>query len=174
MLITGTAGTGKSYLISGLQQNLKHKLKTSATTGIAAYQINGETIHSLAQLPIKMKQLKPLTNRPLKDLQDKLLGVDSIIIDEISMCSQKDFEWIDKRLKQAADSTKPFGGFNIICVGDFAQLPPVMAAPIYRKYNPRKPSSYDGEQLYRLFTTVIHLDEVKRQEGGLKKNNRVC
>ncbi len=171
MHIAGTAGTGKSYLINGIQQQqeLQKCIQTLGTTGIASFHVNGVTMHSLLRLPIKGRWKKPIIGAPLDRLQQKLKNIKYIIIDEISMCSQQHFEWIDKRLRQASGRMNAvFGGYNIILVGDFAQLPPVLGTPLYKKPAKGK-GSMSGYLLYKLFKTVIVLDQVKRQDGDHTK-----
>lgn len=162
----GTAGTGKSYLIKALQQSLTTSLLTTATTGVAAFNINGQTIHSLLKLPISESQKKELSGGSLGELQDKLKGKHTIIIDEISMCKQEEFAWIEKRLRQISGKSTLFGEFNVICVGDFAQLPPVRSVPIYQnndeKHNSHSPHGY---LMYTQFQDVVLLQSIKRQDG---------
>lgn len=87
-----------------------------------------------------------------------------MVIDEISMCSQYDFEWINKRCKQAMDCQEPFGGLNVILVGDFKQLPPVRGKPLWyleKDEHGRFPHNA-GWILYRYFTPYL-LKKVQRQ-----------
>ena len=165
----GTAGTGKSYLIKALQQSLDTYLQTSATTGVAAFNIHGQTIHSLMKLPITDSQKQPLSGQSLKEFQLRMKGIKYVIIDEVSMLKQDELNWINQRLQQASGKTAAFGGYNIICVGDFAQLPPVMSCPLYTGPNDRMKSfSSNGYVLYRQFDTVVLLDKIKRQDSMLK------
>lgn len=132
MIITGLAGSGKSYLIDTVKSLLNERCKVCAYFGIAAFNINGSTLHSLLQLPIRGKRNGPLTSSALSKLQDDLTGVTCLIIDEFSVIGQKMFGWINRRLKQATGfTTSPFGGISIILVGDIAQLPPVSDSSSY-------------------------------------------
>ena len=82
----------------------------TATTGKAAYNIKGITVHSLLKLPMGSRGNKDLTGQSLCRLQDSLNNIDYIIIDEYSMLGQATFGWIDKRCKQATGYDKVFGG----------------------------------------------------------------
>ena len=102
MMIIGLAGSGKSYVIDAIRGLLKNSCNVSAYFGIAAFNGNGTTLHSLLQLPIRAKRNGPLTSTALSKLQDDLNGIKClIIIDEYSVIGQKMFGWIDRRLRQA-------------------------------------------------------------------------
>ena len=88
MVITGTAGTGKSFLIACLKQLLSTKVRVSAPTGVAAFHVQGCTLHSLLQLPTK-GEFKDLQGESLTKLQQYLNGVTYFIIDEMSMVGRK-------------------------------------------------------------------------------------
>src|SRR2546422_536217 len=100
----GTAGTGKSYLIKGLKQLLGNHCLLCGTTGMAAFQIAGKTLHSAASLPIVCNKYKPLKGAQLKRLQNNIdsTKIYYIIIDEVSMLGQKLLEILDSRLRQAS------------------------------------------------------------------------
>ena len=101
IIVVGVAGTGKSYLSNAIRNLPRDKRKVTATTGKAAYNIQGITIHSLLKLPIGSRGKKDLTGQSLCRLQETLNGVEYILIDEYSMLGQVAFGWIDKRCKQA-------------------------------------------------------------------------
>lgn len=98
MMVLGTAGTGKSYLTKALTQLLGQVCLITATTGMAAFQIAGITLHSGVQLPIQSHNKKDLSGTLLAHLQHMLKNITYIIIDEVSMLGQKGMEWTDKRL----------------------------------------------------------------------------
>ena len=170
MLIVGTAGTGKSYLIEGLKQHYGKHLKVAATTGIASFNIRGQTLHSLLHLPIRNRRRNDLQGEILKQMQHTLEDTTHIIIDEYSMIGCSEFFWVDARLRQASGKkTKLFGGFSVILVGDPAQLPPVGDTPLYIS-NAKNERALAGHALYRRFTNVVILTEVKRQDSRLPEN----
>ena len=82
MIITGIAGSGKSYLINCIKKLLGKECLLTAYFGIAAFNINGKTLHSALQLPIKNKRSHELKGNALKKLQEDLEGVKYIVIDE--------------------------------------------------------------------------------------------
>ncbi|CAB3981143.1 ATP-dependent DNA helicase PIF1 [Paramuricea clavata] len=129
LIINGFAGTGKSYLINAIRNLLQSKCAVAATTGKAAFNIRGVTVHSLLKLPIGSRGNKDLTGQSLCRLQESVNNIGYIIIDEYSMLDQVTFGWIDrldKRCKQATGSNdKVFGGKSFILTGDPGQLPPV-------------------------------------------------
>ena len=125
MIVTGKAGCGKSFLINRLRFLLKSNCIVSALFGIAAYNINGSTLHYLLKLPIRCKRNCELTGPALLDLQERFKSISYIIIDEFSVLSQKDLAWINRRCKQATGKLNlMFGGINVILVGDLGQFTP--------------------------------------------------
>ncbi len=102
MIVSGTAGTGKSYLIQCLKLLLGDSLRVTAPTGVAAFNVNGYTLHSLLSLPIK-GDFKDLEGKRLHTIQQSLEGVDYFIIDEMSMVGRKMFGQVDRRLRQVTE-----------------------------------------------------------------------
>lgn len=130
VFLTGSAGTGKTYVLNQYITYLKErKIPTAVTasTGIAATHINGMTIHSWAGIGIKNSlssaQLRTLKTK--KYLEKKLDKVEVLIIDEISMLHQKQLELVDQVLKYFKMNQLPFGGIQVVFCGDFFQLPPI-------------------------------------------------
>ena len=162
MLILGTAGTGKSFLIQAIAQLLQDKCLLTATTGIAAFHIGGITLHSALHLPVQKHNSNDLRGQALAMLQHKMKDVRYLIVDEVSMLGQNMMAWVDKRLRQATTHLDvPFGGLSVVLIGDFAQLPPVGDRPLFA---PEREGSH-GYTMYRLFTKVVILDQVVRQSG---------
>ena len=166
LIINGVAGTGKSYLINAIRNLLKSKCAITATTGKAAYNIGGITVHSLLKLPIGSKGNKDLSGQSLCRLQENLNDINYIIIDEYSMLGQVTFGWIDRRCKQTTGcNNKVFGGKSLILTGDPGQLPPVGDKPLYHA----KPSNAVGEQgfqAYHMFDKVVTLTVNQRVQGS--------
>lgn len=102
MFITGRAGTGKSLVLRTFRKMTQYSIVVTAPTGIAALNVQGQTIHSLFK------------------------RVDKIIIDEISMVRADVLDALDERMRQACDNNLPFGGKQLIMIGDVFQLPPVV------------------------------------------------
>ncbi len=130
VFLTGSAGTGKTYVLNQYIDYLKARkvsIAVTASTGIAATHIKGMTIHGWSGLGIK----DSITRRNLnlmatkKYLKKPLEKVKVLIIDEISMLHKKQFEAVNTILQYFKNSARPFGGVQIIVCGDFFQLPPV-------------------------------------------------
>ncbi|MBP7832976.1 MAG: AAA family ATPase, partial [Candidatus Levybacteria bacterium] len=124
LFITGKAGTGKSTLIDYFRNTTKKKTVVLAPTGLAAINVRGQTIHSFFHLPPRFMdphmQMRTSTSRIYKD-------IDVIIIDEISMVRADLFDALDRFLRiNGTDKNLPFGGVQIIVVGDLFQLPPIV------------------------------------------------
>ena len=163
MMILGTAGTGKSWLVYALSRLLGGHVRRAAPTGMAAFLIAGCTLHSLLRLPVKGG--RNLQGAALKALQNKLAGVRYIVIDELSMVSQAQFAWVDRRLRQATGKDEAFGGISVVMTGDPGQLPPVGGTPLH-KLNPQSSLNQEGLFEYRLFVDVFILDRVQRQSAA--------
>ena len=157
MIKIGTAWTCKSFTVSAISHYLKNSLKRTAPTAKAAFIINGDTIHSLFNIPVSNRKnyLENLTGDSLSKLQDQFQSIKFIIIDEFSMIGQEMLCKIDKRLKQAKNKQLPFGGVSIILTGDPAQLLPVLALPLYDKSG-RTEFGIAGLDSYLKFVTVLN------------------
>lgn len=104
----------------------------AAPTGKAAYLMGGFTIHTAFKIaPIEFMTYKPLKSDTLNSLRKKIAGVKTIIIDEISMCGCRMFQIIDLRMQEVTQKKAPFGGLNVICIGDLYQLKPVKDSWIF-------------------------------------------
>ena len=165
MIVSGTAGTGKSYLIHCLRLLLKDKLCVAAPTGVAAFNVDGHTLHSLLSLPTK-GEFKDLEGEHLHRIQQSLANMEYLIIDEMSMVGRKTFGQVDKRLRQVFPhrSDQLLGGCSCLLFGDFGQLPPVMDLPLYTT-TPRTALSDLGSSAYQLFDHAVVLNQVMRQSG---------
>ena len=165
LLVIGVVGTGKSYLINAIRNLLQGKCAVTATTGKAAYNIKGVTVHSLLKLPIGSCGKKDLTGESLCRMEENVKEIDYIIVDEYSMLGQVAFGWIDRRCKQAtACFDKIFVGKSFILTGDPGQLPPVADKLLYYA----KPSCAVGEQgyqTYQMFDKVVKLVVNQRVQG---------
>ena len=165
MIVSGTAGTGKSFLIHCLKALLLDHLRVMAPTGVAAFNVGGVTLHSLLHLPTR-GEFKALEGEQLQQLQQSFSGVDYLIIDEMSMLGRKLFGQVDQRLRQAFPhcAGEVLGGCSCMLVGDFGQLPPVMDLPLYSSV-PRSAIADLGRTTYQLFAKAVVLTEVLRQDG---------
>ena len=162
-LVLGTAGTGKSYLIHCLEQILSAQCMVLAPTGVAALNINGQTIHSFFQFA-KFTQVNELWGTSLQTLQDKCESLKYIIIDELSMVSNKLLYAIDQRLRPAfpKHSDAFFGACSVIMFGDLGQLPPVGDSRMFMRSD-KNEHTLHGFAAFCQFNTVYHLKQCVRQ-----------
>jgi PIF1-like helicase len=169
MIVIGTAGTGKSFLIDSIRslfadRNASQSLKITAPTGIAAANISGSTIFSLLSI-----QTPSLTGTRLLSLQLLMKDVRLLIIDEYSFLSITVIDTLDRHLRSIyPHSPRPFGGLHIMLCGDPAQLPPVLAQPLYAH---RGHTAHIAQRFY-FFKTVVELDVPFRQIGS--DGTQVC
>lgn len=130
VFLTGSAGTGKTYVLNKYIQYLKARkipVSITASTGIAATHLQGTTIHAWSGIGIK----DSLSMRNLRDLREKkylkkhIEKTKVLIIDEISMLHKKQFDLVNEVLQFFRENDKPFGGIQVVLCGDFFQLPPI-------------------------------------------------
>lgn len=129
LFLTGSPGTGKSYTLKSIIKLLKQsdkKFAVTASTGCSAVLINGQTIHSYLHMGITTNISKIVNNIKMKKTKyQQLQELQCLIIDEISMIDDITFNNISDILCNIRDSKKPFGGLQLVLVGDFCQLLPV-------------------------------------------------
>lgn len=124
LFVTGRAGTGKSTLLRCLKSNLAQKTAVLAPTGLAAVNVQGQTIHSFFGFPPQL-----ITAEIVKKCRRASLfrNLDTIVIDEVSMVRADLMQGIDMALRMTRKQpAKPFGGVQIVAMGDLHQLPPVV------------------------------------------------
>ncbi|MFT4280125.1 ATP-dependent DNA helicase [Microbacterium sp.] len=124
VFVTGRAGTGKSTLLQHLAWNTEKQIAVCAPTGVAALNVEGQTIHSLFRLPIGLIADSELEqSEPARKIMN---AIDTLVIDEISMVNADLMDAIDRSLRQARRRrSEPFGGVQIVMFGDPYQLSPV-------------------------------------------------
>ena len=129
LFLTGSAGTGKSYFLKNYCEVTRKKFVKLAPTGLAALNIHGQTIHSFFRLPLAPltdpNHTSAITRRYRKDKRELIRQLDLIIIDEISMVRCDLLDAMDRILRSVRHSKVPFGGVQLLMVGDPFQLPPV-------------------------------------------------
>lgn len=136
--ITGSGGVGKSYIIQQIREQIEEETLFVAPTGIAAVNIGGATIHKTFGLNTGIQFSTPSINDKIKDVlaNEKLKR---LVIDEISMVRADTFSVIDKILKSVRKNKAPFGGLQVVVIGDFYQLPPILTSkekvPFSTKYD---------------------------------------
>ncbi len=176
--LSGGGGVGKSHLTKALYQAAlkyfnsqagvdfsKINLLLLAPTGKAAFNIKGNTIHSVLAIPASqsLRNYKPLDSSRLNTLRCQLGSVKLIFLDEISMVGNAMFNTqINNRLKDLKGCSLPFDGVSIIAIGDLFQLPPVMDGYVFKDYDDFEygilaPNTW--KELFRMF----ELTEIMRQ-----------
>lgn len=175
LFLTGKAGTGKSTFLRHICANTKKKHVILAPTGIAAINAGGSTLHSFFKLPFH--PLLPDDERysirnlrsTLKYTSEKrkiIREVELIVIDEISMVRADIIDFIDKVLRvYSRNMREPFGGKQLLFVGDIYQLEPVVKEDERRMLHPYYPTSFFfGARVWREMRLVsIELHKVYRQ-----------
>ena len=166
--LTGRAGTGKTTFLRNVQKMVDKQFITLAPTGVAAILAGGDTIHSFFGLPMdvctpgtmgKMNEARILT----------LIHTDTIIIDEVSMVRCDIIDAIDYTMRKTLRSSLPFGGKQMIFVGDMFQLPPVLKKGVesdlmHDLYHADDCFFYKADVIKRMRMVKIEFQKVYRQE----------
>ena len=129
VFLTGAAGSGKTYVLNQFIQKAKKrrwKVAKTATTGLAATHLNGNTIHSWSGIGIHDTFPRNFFDKFTKTRRKKIQETDVLIIDEVSMMHDYLLDMVDQVCRIVRECDKPFGGLQVILAGDFAQLPPVV------------------------------------------------
>lgn len=171
LCIYGGAGTGKSTLINTLVECLDKNIVLVAPTGVAAKNIGGTTIHSFFGIPTEMGVLSIENVKKIKTSSEskKLIeSADIIIIDEISMVSSGMLDIVNSALMIATGIEEPFGGKQMVFIGDPYQLPPIVShfdkTSISKLYNSE--FFFDAGSIKELVPKVIELKQCYRQNDN--------
>lgn len=164
LLLTGEAGTGKSYLMRTLFDFVHDRglsLAKTASTGVAAFNIGGQTIHSWAGLGLADEDVQSIIVKCHKNkkAQARMRAAKVLVIDEISMVKAELLDKLDLVMKYFRGSSRAFGGVQLVIVGDFMQLPPV-----WRK-DEVKDFAFNSRSWHEANVKAIELKEKVRQDG---------
>ena len=178
VFLTGKAGTGKSTLLKYICAHTRKKHVVLAPTGIAAINAGGSTLHSFFKLPFHpLLPDDPRFSSPkrLRDFlkynsarQKLVREVELIIIDEISMVRSDIIDFIDRVLRLHGDHRKPFGGKQLLLVGDIFQLEPVVKSAEREMLNRHYPTPYffSAKAFEEMKLVSIELKKVYRQKDA--------
>ncbi|MDO8507351.1 MAG: AAA family ATPase [bacterium] len=163
VFLTGEPGSGKTHTINRYVEYLRsHGIEPAitASTGIAATHIGGMTIHSWSGIGIKeMLSSADLGRIASKSYISKRINKTSVlIIDEISMLSENTLTMVDLVCKRVRENEQPFGGLQIILVGDFFQLPPISHGGGTNHF------AFESESWADLDPTICYITEQHRQD----------
>lgn len=128
VLLTGPAGSGKTYALNEFVRLAKGEGKhvsVTASTGLAATHINGNTIHAWSGIGVSDELRPDFEDHLLKSRREIIEKTNVLIIDEISMLHDYRLDMVDTIARKVRDDDRPFGGIQVILCGDFFQLPPV-------------------------------------------------
>ncbi|MGQ1891465.1 helix-turn-helix domain-containing protein [Thermophagus sp. OGC60D27] len=175
VFLTGKAGTGKTTFLRRLKKELPKRMVVVAPTGVAAINAGGVTIHSFFQLPLG-PLLPGSTNRSGKEGRstfrfsrqkiDIIRTLDLLVIDEISMVRADLLDGIDEVLRRYRKSSKPFGGIQLLMIGDLQQLAPVVKPEEWALLKNHYDSSFffGSRALQQTGYVTIELKYVYRQQ----------
>lgn len=169
--LTGRAGTGKTTFLRMVQEQVNKQFITLAPTGIAAIMAGGETIHSFFGLPLQV--CGSSTEGKMNESKiHALRNADTIIIDEVSMVRCDIVDAIDYNMRRVMHTKQPFGGKQVVFVGDMFQLPPIvkkgpeydMMRDIYQTndFYFYKAKAFAGMRLVKIEFQKVYRQEEKR------------
>ena len=179
VFLTGKAGTGKTTFLKYITQTTAKRFVVLAPTGVAAINAGGSTIHSFFQLPLcpylpDVKELiteyqMPERYRSLRKERVRIIRtLDLLIIDEISMVRADLLDAVDMTLRKYRHNDKPFGGVQLLMIGDAQQLSPVVkdSERQYMSQVYQSPYFFHSKALSRLQYVTIELQKVHRQKDA--------
>ena len=170
IFLTGKAGTGKTTFLKNLPLKTYKRMVVVAPTGVAAINAGGQTIHSFFQLPFgplppNASTITAQLHRMKKQKLNLMRSLDLLIIDEISMVRADVLDAIDAVLRRVRRSQKPFGGVQLLMIGDVHQLAPVAKPEEWEVLSPYYDTPYFfGSQVLRKTPYVcVELEHIYRQ-----------
>lgn len=160
VFITGRAGTGKSTLLAYFRNKTKKKIVVLAPTGVAAINVAGQTIHSFFRFKPDITLGKVKKVNPIGGKENIYKKLEAIVIDEISMVRADLLDCVDKFMRlNGKNSRLPFGGVQMVFIGDLYQLPPVVTSPEKEIFSSHYKSPY-------FFSSFVFSPPQARLGGG--------
>lgn len=172
IFLTGKAGTGKTTFLKMLRENITKNTAVVAPTGIAAINAGGVTLHSFLQLPFEAfipnfegKQKLEYHLKLKRSKIEMFRELELLIIDEVSMLRADTLDAIDYIFKKCRNNNLPFGGVQLLFIGDLYQLPPVVHQTEWEELKQYYPSPYffNAESLQSIRLVYIELEKIFRQ-----------
>jgi len=185
IFLTGKAGTGKTTFLTGLKENTAKRMIITAPTGVAAINAGGVTLHSFFQLPFgpfipgseAYEQGRQRLFRFSKEKKRIIKSLDLLVIDEISMVRADLLDSVDAVLRRHRRNDQPFGGVQLLMIGDLHQLSPVAKQDEWQLLKQYYESVYffSSHALDQAELVTIELKHIYRQSDArfIKLLNRV-
>ena len=174
VFLTGKAGTGKTTFLRTLREKTPKRMVMLAPTGVAAINAQGQTIHSFFQLPfgpivpgMTIKE-RGTYNKMSKEKKNLIKTLDLLVIDEISMVRCDVLDAVDQELRKYRDRGKPFGGVQLLLIGDLQQLAPVAQEKEWALLSPyyNTPYFFGSKALQQIPYVTIELKYIYRQQDA--------
>ena len=171
VFLTGKAGTGKTTFLRKLRELAPKRMVVLAPTGVAAINAEGQTIHSFFQLPFGpnipgVETAESKRYSMSKQKKSLIRSLDLLVIDEISMVRCDLLDAVDREMRKYRDKTKPFGGVQLLLIGDLMQLAPVTKdaewSMLQTYYN--TPYFFGSRALSQIQYVTIELKHIYRQQ----------
>ncbi len=173
VFLTGKAGTGKTTFLRKLREQMPKRMVVLAPTGVAAINAQGQTIHSFFQLPFGPMVPGQQTERKSyykvgKEKKNIIKTLDLLVIDEISMVRCDLLDAIDGELRKYKDRTKPFGGVQLLLIGDLQQLAPVAKESEWQLLSSyyTTPYFFGSKALQQVRMVTVELKHIYRQSDA--------
>ena len=173
LYLTGKAGTGKTTFLHRVRAEVAKRMVVAAPTGVAAINAKGVTIHSQFQLPFGVLtpdrlQAELRTHRLSRQKAEVIRSLDLLIIDEISMVRADVLDALGAVLRRYRRTEQPFGGVQLLMIGDLHQLPPVVRDNEWEQLRDHYPSAYffASQELRRAGLRTIALQHIYRQSDA--------
>ncbi len=179
VFLTGKAGTGKTTFLHQLKQESLKRMVVVAPTGVAAINAGGVTVHSFFQMPFgpmlcervagAAARKEAPTHKINRTKINIIRSLDLLVIDEISMVRADMLDGIDEVLRRYKDRSKPFGGVQLLMIGDMQQLPPVVKDDEWQLLSPYYDTYYffGSKALRESYTISIELKHIFRQSDNV-------
>lgn len=172
VFLTGKAGTGKTTFLRKLREMSPKRMVVLAPTGVAAINAQGQTIHSFFQLPFGpivpgMERSERRSHYSMSaDKKNLIRTLDLLVIDEISMVRCDLLDAVDQELRKYRDRYKPFGGVQLLLIGDLQQLAPVAKDSEWTLLRSayQTPYFFDSRALQQIRYVTIELKHIYRQQ----------